>query len=225
MLFKHILRRFSCLVTISIAAFSIRTEIIAQGIPAERHIQLEALNKYAPVEITAVVDHSVKYPNPLGVHQAITLTDKDDSWLANISLAILNQSIKHISAIEIQFDVPAWQSSPLEPKKIIFVCIGKLPSNAPRYSLEGQPESESQAPLDIKPGGEFMLPLASVFPLLRDYHLRTTPIGSVDNIWVRIRRVFFDDETMWVTNSYLKPDKSHPGVYARITREEFESKQ
>jgi hypothetical protein len=225
MFFKYALKRTLTPVIFSIILSSISSEIVAQNVSPQRHIQIEPLNKYAPVKVAAVVHHGVSYQNPLGPHQEITLTDGDPSWFANVSLAILNQSSKPITAIEIQFDVPAWRTSSTEPKKLSLLCLGKLPDNAPRYGSEGQPENESQAQIDIRPGTQLTLPLARAFPLLKDYPLRTTEIEAVDSIWVRIRRVFFEDKTMWVTNSYLKPDKSQPGAYVRVSREEFESKQ
>jgi hypothetical protein len=196
---------------------------IAQNAPGMRQVRIEALNEYAPVKVTAVIDHGHTYPNPLGAHQTVTLTDSDASWVANVSLAILNQSTKHILAIEAQLDVPVWQDDPPSPRKSILFYVGKLPTIAPIYGTEKQMRGELQSPIDIKPESQYILPLTDGFPMLRDYPLRPTPIESVSEVWVRVRRVFFDDGTMWVTNAYMKPDESQPGAYKRISREEFSS--
>lgn len=99
--------------------------------------------------------------------------------------------------------------------------MGKLPLNALIDSNGNQIVEESRIAIDIKPGTQFALPLADAFSKLRGYPLRITSAEEVNSFWIRIRRVFFADGTMWVTNAYHKPDSLRPGSYSRMTPQEF----
>jgi hypothetical protein len=213
-------RAMSTFIVLSLTAVLIPIGAIAQGASAEHQINIEPLNKYAPVKVAAILYGKHTYPNPLGPHQVVRLEGGDTAWIANVSCAILNQSPKDITAIEAQIDIPDWQDAS-GAKKAIFFHVGKLPSNALIDSTGNQLAEESKITIDIKPGTQFALPLIDAFPKLRDYPLRTTSAEEVNSFWIRIRRVFFADGTMWVTNAYHKPDSSRPGVYNRITPQEF----
>jgi hypothetical protein len=65
MFFKYALKRTLTPVIFSIILSSISSEIVAQNVSPQRHIQIEPLNKYAPVKVAAVVHHGVSYQNPL----------------------------------------------------------------------------------------------------------------------------------------------------------------
>jgi hypothetical protein len=200
----------------------------AQNASVERQVTLEPLNKYAPVKILSIGDKGKNYPNPFGAPQIISLEDDNGDWIHNLSVVILNQSPKHISAVEIQLDVPEWQDADWKTNhngnfKFIFFYLGQLPQHAPTYGNEKRDDEESQTTVDIPPGSVSRLPLTSGFKRLKEYRQRTSPVELVNGVWVRIRRIFFDDGTMWAFNAYLKPDNSTPNGYVQISVSEFYS--
>jgi hypothetical protein len=185
------------------------------------NVNIEPLNKYAPVKVSSLEDLGTVYQNPLGPHQIIKVKDDTDLWINNLSLHILNQSEKPIVAIEFEVEVPEWRTSSAGPRHFIFFHVGHFPTAA-LLDAQGNPtHDDSNESLRIDGSATGLVTLNQAFEKLQAYPLRTTEVSEISSIWIRIRRVFFSDGTMWVTNQYHKPSPSTAGLYIPITSSEF----
>jgi hypothetical protein len=186
-----------------------------------RQVNVDPLNKYAPIEVLSVSDGNKTIPNPFGPYQYFRFDDSSASWIANLSIRLQNQSPKEITAVEIAIEVPSWRTTASEPRYVITFHDGFLPSEALIDSDGGPIAEESSSPLNIPPGKASDLSLTASLPQWSSYASRKGSMDDVDLVVIRLRRIFFGDGTMWVTNTYEKPDPHRPGNYIPITAAEF----
>lgn len=186
----------------------------------QRQVEIEPLNRYAPVKITGIEVGSQSYPNPMGAHQDIHFSDANHEWISDVSVVVVNQSPKEITSVELMVEVPAWRGAGNEPRTSVLFHTGHLPEHA-RVDASGKTvEEQSDSVLKIPPEGATAISVHPSVPLLRSHPWRKSPIESLDGIVIGVRRVFFADGTMWVTNAYHKPSDAKPGLYERIMPEE-----
>lgn len=133
--------------------------------------------------------------------------EDDDTWLREVTLKVKNRSGKAITYLRLDFTFPETAST----GNVLFhqVFVGRR-SDVP--ALQGN------TPLLLMPNQSTGVSLAAEFDALKKLiERRHAPVGSVNEVNVRLGEVMFEDGTLYSGGTVFKrnPDPSSPRKWVR----------
>jgi hypothetical protein len=195
-----------CLGQLSAQESALRTVQIEPSLPSN-------LVKVARIEVgNAAVVPGVPFP-------------ADDHWFNNVRVVLENVSTKNIVFISGQLRFPQTGDATAENLAVMSrIAAGRKPEHlGDPGTAEGVRGPHVISSMSIATGSQVLV--AIVEPPGRIEHLIKKKQASlrITQCVIGINNIYFSDDTFWSSGLYFRPDQESPGLYRRVSREEFDS--
>jgi hypothetical protein len=146
-----------------------------------------------------------------------------NDWLKDVVIVVRNLSNKEVIAANIDLTFPQTGAGiPGDAVSGYLVMAGREPEHALYDPRSGRKHTPSPSePLHLLPNQEVRIALAPYYDAIKTSVEVKQPISTITICHIESGTFYFADGTRWEGGIFEKPDPSTPGVYLRITPDEF----
>lgn len=145
-----------------------------------------------------------------------------DDWIKNLVFVVKNFSNKKVIAMDINMIFPDTGAGTMgSPVSGSGITVGRKPEHALYNSRTGRKAETKREPFSILPGQEVRIAVAPYYDPIKAAIEAKQPTSTITTFRVSFVDFYFSDGTKFDPGGFWKPDPNRPGVYVRMTSDEW----